>query len=375
MKTLLISQRDPFLDSDRVMPPLGVMSIKGALDIVKAPCEIENDFKFDGRYTDIGMFGVSCMTPEYPSARQLLKYIKETYPESHCVIGGPHTRFYSVDDPWDEVFVGDFVTTEILPYRDPEFLQQYCFPIRGHRATTIMTAKGCPMNCAFCEDAGSEVVLHSPRFIGKQIEQCKEAGFEAIMFFDDIFAMNEKRVRELTEEIRKHKIVYRCFGHAKTMTPKMADMLAESGCIEIGVGVESGSQKILDTINKKTTVEQNKRFVEICNARDIRVKAFMITGLPGEDEKTLQESEQFLQYLTQTGFNDFDMTLFYPYRGTHIRENLDKYDIQLLDKETLGVYKGKDGTSDAIVRTTALTTEELQEAQRHLLTTYKRYVK
>jgi hypothetical protein len=53
------------------------------------------------------------------------------------------------------------------------------------------------------------------------------------MFFDDLFAINLKRVTELTQEIKKHNIKYRCFGHARTMTRQMMELLSDSGCIEI----------------------------------------------------------------------------------------------------------------------------------------------
>lgn len=66
---------------------------------------------------------------------------------------------------------------------------------------------------------------------------------------------------DLFPVITKHDIFYRCFGHARSMDEGMAKMLSESGCIEIGFGAESGSQKILDLIDKKTKVEDNIKFI------------------------------------------------------------------------------------------------------------------
>ena len=368
---LLISMRDPFLDNDRVMPPLGVMSIKGALDKMGTSCKIENDFKFDGRYTDVTEFWVSCMTPEYGYAVELLRHIQSVYPGKKTVIGGPHTTHYPVTENWDHVFIGDFVTSEILPYREPSFINQYEFRVRGKRATTIMTAKGCPMSCGFCEDAGTHVILHSTDFVSRQIYQCRDAGFDSIMFFDDIFALNYNRVKELTNMISPHNITYRCFGHAKTMTHKMAEMLSKSGCVEIGVGFESGSQSILNTINKRTTIDQYKQFLQLMVSFNIKVKAFFILGLPGETQETIHETEKLLQTLkTINPINDFDMTIYYPYRGTHIRDNIHEYDLQICGAEN-GVYKGLGGHSDAIVRTSSLSEKQIQSEQQRLLRSYK----
>lgn len=407
MKVLLVVPRDPYLDNDRVMPPLGVMSLKSYLDSLGVDTQIETDFDKSllRRYGDYTHVGISCVTPQAREAEEILYAMKAAHPETKVVLGGPHAQFYYHDawnHPWDHLVVGDgeeafrailfepwscwktvvepvdadTMNAFPVPYRDPAFLRQYRFPVCGRSATTMVTAKGCPMSCAFCEHSGEPVRLYTPANVERQLQDVVAAGFDAVMFFDDIFTLSMKRVRELAPLVQNAGLAYRCFGHANTMTEAMAKLLADTGCVEIGFGAESGSQKILDAVEKRTTVEKNKEFVRICNEHGIRVKAFLIAGLPGESHETLSETERFLDYLISRGDNDFDMTVYYPYKGTRIRDSIDRgentYDLFLSDGEkTWGFYKGVNGRAEVMVRTSALSAQEIERAQRRFLGTYK----
>ncbi len=418
-KFLLVSLRDPFMDSDRVMPPLGVMALQSYLLSLGIDSTIENNFDLANteKYSEYTHIAISCMTPQKIEAYNILRAIKSMDKSKKVIIGGPHANYYLEDcikEPFDFIVVGDGeyalktivedkanerilnipITEEEmnklpLPYRDPNFLKEYNFTIQGINSSTILTAKGCPMKCAFCEDAGTKVRLYYPDNIDKQISDVRNAGFEGIMFYDDIFAISKKRVNELSNVIGKYNIVYRAFGHAKSMDNEMASMLSNSGCIEMGFGAESGSQKILDIINKKTKVEENIRFVEICNKHNIKVKAFIIVGLPGEDLSSINETKKFLDFLTSNKFinkfgkeitNDFDITIYFPYKGTAIRESIDKnnkdFDIYFTRNpdEMLGFYKGINGAAENVVRTSRLSSEEINKIQKELLDEYKKCV-
>lgn len=418
-KLLLISLHDSFLDSDRVMPPIGIMSLHAYMLSLGIDSTIENDFDIDNikKYYEYTHFAISCMTPQKVEAYKILHAIKSKFKDKIVIIGGPHAKYYIDDcikEPFDYIIVGDGefalkavmedkATERILnipiseeemnrlpvPYREPEFLKQYNFDIQGVSASTILTAKGCPMKCAFCEDAGSKVRLYKPSNIDIQIKDVLGAGFKGVMFFDDIFAISKKRVRDIFPVITKHNIFYRCFGHARSMDEEMAKILSDSGCIEIGFGAESGAQKILNVIDKKTKVEDNIRFIEICNKYKIKVKAFVILGLPGENMSTIKQTRRFLDILMSNRFtnrfgkeitNDFDITIYFPYKGTKIRDYMDKkdnyYDIFFTKDpdEMLGFYKGKGGSAETTVRTSGISAEDISSIQKVLLEEYKNKV-
>lgn len=419
-KLLLISLRDPFLDNDRVMPPLGIMSLHAYLLQGGIDSTIENNFDVDNleKYREFTHFGISCMTPQKKQAYAILNFVKKTFPGKIVIIGGPHATYYPGDcvkQPFDYVVTGDgeialmsivsgaqgldrvldMPVSQVemnkmpLPYREPRFLNQYNFFVQGIRSTTVLTGKGCPMSCSFCEDAKTRVRLYTSENVGRQIVQAKEADYEGIMFFDDIFTVSLKRVFELAGEIAKHNIVYRCFGHAKNMSDDMAKSLAGSGCIETGFGAESGSQKILDIVNKKTTVAQNYEYVEICNRHLIKVKAFIVVGLPGENWKTIEETQRFLDFLTSKRFlnrfgkevsNDFDAVIYFPYKGTLIRDSIDQnkseFDLYFTsDPDSFnGFYKGKDGEAETTIRTSSLSGKDIKNIQTELLLKFKKKV-
>lgn len=418
-KLLLISLHDPFLDSDRVMPPIGIMSLQSYMLSLGFFSTIENDFDLNDieKYSEYTYFAISCMTPQKIEAYNILHSIKSKFKDKIVIIGGPHAKYYLEDcikQPFDYIIIGDgeFALKAVMedkakerilnipineeemnnlpaPYREPNFLKNYNFTIQGINTSTVLTAKGCPMRCAFCEDAGTKVRLYNPLNIDTQIKDVLNAGFKGIMFYDDIFAISKRRVRDLYPVIAKHNVAYRCFGHAKSMDEEMAGILSESGCIEMGFGAESGSQKILDAIDKRTTVEKNIRFIEICNKHKIKVKAFIILGLPGENLTTVKETKRFLDILSSNKFtnrfgkeitNDFDITVYFPYKGTRVRDSMDKkssdYDILFIKDpdEMLGFYKGRGGSAEITVRTSNLSAEDINKIQKDLLGEYKKKV-
>ena len=175
-------------------------------------------------------------------------------------------------------------------------------------------------------------------------------------------------------------MTFRCFGHAKTMGPFLAYILHDAGCVEMGFGAESADQGILDTVNKRTTVEQMHRFVEFVIWAGMRVKAFFILGLPGETEQTARKTVDFIRKY-RTKYPDsfrFDLTVFFPYRGTLIGDKArlgNTFDIRPrqglswseIDSGTYGAYKKKRGTADLVIETNGLSAERIKQIQEETL--------
>jgi len=408
-RVLLVSLRSPFMDSDRVFPPLGTMQLKACLDAAGHDCVLDDapDFSDTDRYRGYDVLGFSVMTPQGREAREAVTSLKAAGVGGQFVIGGPHALHYRdvcEPDPWDYLITGDgeraltaladgdrslprivheVMTEEEMnatprPWRDREWLSKYQWKLDGVPGTTMLTTRGCPMGCRFCEDARTKVRHYAPERIKAEVEDCIAAGFGALMFFDDIFAMLPKRTTELTRLIKPYGLKYRCFAHANTLKENMAAELAASGCTEIGFGCEHASQKMLDTIGKGVKVKDNEDFLQRCARHGIRVKAFFIAGLPGETQETLDELEAFIARHTASGLlYDFDLTVYFPYRGTEFRDRMSKYDLSAegdLDA-ALGFYKGKDGSAEVTLRTAALSGEEISAAKERIYRTHNRRYK
>lgn len=406
MKDLLIVHcRSSFLDNDRVYPPLAGLYLKSYLERelrgvsvdVLDDYDLENPEVFE-KYKHIG---ISIMTPQRDEATKILHTIKEKFPEKKVIAGGPHVRFYLNDilkEPFDylvpmdgeralvnilkgietRIVYDSLSTIEISLAPRPDrssreaigLLMNYNYKLGDRNSTTMMMARGCPNQCTFCEEAGTPVRWSGLDNIIGELDDIKRLGYGGVYIFDDLFAMNTKRVRPIMDAMKERDLIYRCNGHAKYMTPEFAHALADTGCYEIMFGAESGSQKILDNVKKHTTVQQNYDFVKMCKAEGIMVKAFLMLGLPGEDVRSVIETENFIR---DSGIDDFQLAIYYPYKGTLIRSALDRgEDIDLIiENEGLGAYGQKGGSTEATVRTKALSSSDLLYMRNTLVDKYR----
>jgi anaerobic magnesium-protoporphyrin IX monomethyl ester cyclase len=384
MKAAIIVPPSDFLDDDRVFPPLGAYYIKRYVEenSKHTVTIFSNDEMFN--IENFEVIGFSATTPQYSKALYMMNILP---PWITTVIGGPHVHHYSTEkDLWDYVITGDGCKSFLdilngrypeeklddknqLPHRDESF-HRYKYYLDGNPTTVIMTARGCPNGCAFCEDARTNVRLKNPEIVKQEIQECVDLGFSGIMFFDDLFCLNLKRVRELCAVIKPFNIKFRCFAHAMNFTDEMAKMLADAGCVEIGYGAECLDQDILDTINKQTTVKQIYKLVNTAHKYGIRVKAFLMLGLPGETKESARKMEEFVM---TSGVDDFDVSIYYPYKGTYIADHIDDYDLIIEKGYSSGFYKGKLGYAECVVRTPALSASEIKQLREKIYSHNKRF--
>lgn len=388
MKAVIVIPPSDFLDSDKVFPHLGPYYIKRYVE-ENSNHEIIINFNspYDSQFDEVDIIGFSTTTPQYPFAREMAKRF---FNNKITIIGGPHAHHYNLENEniWDYIINADgckpFLNIlngkepgndqdnpDQLPYRDETF-HEYKYFLDGNPTTVIMTARGCPNRCAFCEDASTPIRLKSPAAVKKEIQECVDLGFTGIMFFDDLFCISLKRVKDMYKVIKPFEIKFRCFAHAKNFTDEMAAILADAGCVEIGYGAEHIDQKMLDLLKKGTTVEQIYEIINIAHSYNIKVKAFLMLGLPGENNETAKGVEDFI--LT-SGVDDFDVAIYYPYKGTEIADNIEKYDLFLENGETIGYYKGKGGYSECSVYTSALSTQEIHAWRDRIYSHNKRWKK
>jgi radical SAM superfamily enzyme YgiQ (UPF0313 family) len=376
LKSCIIVPPSLFLDSDKVFPQLGPYYIKRFVE--ERSCHTVDIL--DESIEKLGIYdlvGFSVTTPQYFEAKEILKKLNLPS-EVKTVIGGPHCLNYEVEGfdyvirkdgckPFLSILDGEKPKEENddndqLPHRDGS-LHKYKYYLSGLKTTVVITSRGCPNRCYFCEHAGFPIRLKSPNAVRNEVKECKDLGFEAVMFFDDLFCMSLKRVRDLCEVIKPLKMKFRCFAHAKNFTKEMAKILSESGCVEIGYGAEHADQLTLDLINKKTKVQQNYDIIKIAHKHGIRVKAFLMIGLPGENKENVSKLRNFIE---TSDVDDYDVSVYFPYKGTYIRDHSDKFDIQILNDDSLGYYKGREGRAEVRVRTSALSSEEIGNLQREL---------
>lgn len=143
-----------------------------------------------------------------------------------------------------------------------------------------------------------------------------EFDYDAIIFVDDIFILDRGRVEAICFYLRVLNIKWKCLLRADFIVKygnEFARMMAKSGCAEVGVGIESGSNRILANVNKGETAETMKEGIRMLKAQGIKVKGFIILGLPGENPESLDETDAFLK---EVCLDDVDVRIYQPYPGS-----------------------------------------------------------
>lgn len=324
---------------------------------------------------DFGMWdvvGITSDTPRYPEA---LKVAKEAKKEGCIVImGGYHVSFrdeealssglvdYVVRGEGDEVFPallealdegepedvaglsfrrnGRFVRTQNplppqdldslpLPARDLLPMAKYRTNLRGRPSTSVITSRGCPFNCHFCASSafgGLRWRPRSPSSVADEVEMLyRDYGYRAITFMDDNFTLSTKRVSEFIDELDRRglDIYWYCFSRVDTIVrnPDLVRRMAEAGAVEIFLGLESGSQEVLNSYGKCTTVKQEKEAVEILRSCGIRsYGSFMIGGI----RETRDMVERTIRLADELSLEAVQFSVLTPYPGTRLFEQARK---------------------------------------------------
>ncbi|MCK4401043.1 radical SAM protein [bacterium] len=210
--------------------------------------------------------------------------------------------------------------------------------IRGYqlRATSVMTTRGCPFKCTFCAGSkvfGKKVRYLSPERVLSELEQLViDYKVEGVYFTDDMFLNNEKRAYEILELMIKknlHKRLKWCAqAKVNVITENLLGIMKRAGCVQIEYGFESGSQRVLDKLNKKTTVEQNYRAARMTKQAGIRFLANIIVGTIGETEQDIKESMKFLHAVKP---NHISVYKLIPLPATKVFEELESKKMILRD--------------------------------------------
>ena len=192
----------------------------------------------------------------------------------------------------------------------------------------VVTSRGCHFKCAFCASRffwNQRVTWHNAEKIIFHLDYLRTLGVDSIEFMDDNFVVHPDFERILSH-LKQLGITWTCMGRSDCLTLEKARLMHASGCSFISLGVESGSDRLLKLMEKKTTVETHKRAISILKKADVPVKALMIAGFPGENEEDARQTEEFIR---EQPLDLFHFCSFVPFPGTPVWQNPEKYNATL----------------------------------------------
>ena len=281
-------------------------------------------------------------TPTFKSDMDSLKRVKERFPAIKIIVKGapfltyntnviyehPYISYVIMGEPeltlkeildgvpdseilgicYQENFQG--VKNELRPFN--EDLDSLPFPARhlvdnniyrrpdnGKVQAVIKVSRGCPFHCFFClasPVSGIKVRKRSAENIISEIKECVDKyNIKNFLFWSDIFNIDREWTLDLCRKIIESglKITWSANTRADTMDDEMAELMYKSGCRLVSIGVESGSQEVLNNIGKKITLDNIRNTVKVLKKNKIKIYNYFVLGLPWETEKTAEETIKF----------------------------------------------------------------------------------
>jgi radical SAM superfamily enzyme YgiQ (UPF0313 family) len=226
-------------------------------------------------------------------------------------------------------------TTAAAPYRDGEELDRLPEPawdlvpdfpldfqpnVFNYRATpvaSVVTSRGCPFSCTFCDrsTSGRRGRFHSVDYVVALCRRLERMGVRHILFYDDLFTVNRRRVVELCERFLAEgfRFTWSCNSHPNLLDAAHFRLMRRAGCWQVAYGIESGSQRILDVVKREVRIPRMLETLRQTRAAGIRTKGLLMMAHPTEGEDSLAETVRFLR---TAPLDLVQITKFTPYPGT-----------------------------------------------------------
>jgi radical SAM superfamily enzyme YgiQ (UPF0313 family) len=212
----------------------------------------------------------------------------------------------------------------------PGFPRSYRPPIfhSPHgRAITLMTSRGCPYRCTFCDRGlfGERYRFHSVPYIIEMIGRLRrEYGASHFIFYDDNFTVNKKHLNELCEALLRlpFKITFSCDARADLVDDEMLRLMKRAGAWMISYGIETANEELLALLDKSLSLENAAEAVSLTRAAGIITKGLFMIGVPGETRQTIQRTRDFIR---KVPFDLINLSKFTPYPGCEIYADIRKY--------------------------------------------------
>lgn len=403
MRIQLIHPPHPEAIEDRLDAPLGLLYVASSARAAGHRVHL-SDLAGKPRdawdIVDADVYGITVYGPTVDISAELARMCKRRNPEAKVIAGGAHpTGLVNSGVPlegyipaeFDAVVVGEGemaildvardypnlkpvynrpLEKDLDSYPNPDYSMvdpfSYKRTIAERQSISMLTSRGCPYRCSFCGLPAHhrKVKYRSPEAVVAEVKGIIDRyGIRSFNFQDDTFLVHKRRVKELLDLLKPLKISFRCHGRAGLDTQDDYHRLKEAGCELIAWGIESGSQKLLELMNKDVTVEQNEAVIGWAKNAGILDRAFFIIGFPGETWETIEETKRFIE---RADPSQFIASTFQPYPGTDVWTNPEKYGVTRIERDFANfVQIDESGSGKCNVETRWLDRHEFVRLEQH----------
>jgi radical SAM superfamily enzyme YgiQ (UPF0313 family) len=307
---------------------------------------------------------IYCYTAFSPLFRIIVEIkdlLRNLYPEALHIIGGPHIDlFYEQVTGFNAMAAGEGeknivhivkdifygALKDIYKNTEPIDINEYPYPLRKYqpvsavvdtgffyedgllRASNVLFSRGCPFRCHFCANLNLGPTRYRlPRLVEEEIAYLKrEYAVQALLLRDDnAIPINRKIAKPFLEALLHSNVKWRGQARANGIPEDMVALAAESGCLDLALGIESACPEVLDIVNKKIDLEETKRFIKILKKYKIGVKLLLVLGLPGEPQDIVS---RMVNFIDETNPNVVGLALFCPFPGSAITTNYKDFGIK-----------------------------------------------
>lgn len=194
-----------------------------------------------------------------------------------------------------------------------------------HKSTlSVSTQRGCPYTCRWCSTAvyGQSYRRRSPEMVVDELEYLlKTYSPDLFWFVDDVFTVSHKWLNAFHDELKNREltIAFECITRADRLNPEVISILKSAGCFRVWIGAESGSQRIIDAMDRRVDVVQVQDMIIEARRQGIETGTFIMLGYPGETETDIYET---IHHLQRANPDLFTITVAYPIKGTGLYEEV-----------------------------------------------------
>jgi anaerobic magnesium-protoporphyrin IX monomethyl ester cyclase len=361
---VLVQLPNPALATPTMYQPLGILYLIAVARKKGYNVTMVDLRSGDKPLPDADFYGFSCTTPEVTEAKKLARKVSGI-----TIVGGAHPSLLPDDCMFDFDYVvvgeGERLLLDILslklkpgihiadrilnlnhlpfPAWKKDLFTDTLFPGerygKGEKAATLIASRGCPFSCSFCGNTFTvPVVYRSVKNIIDEVKYLKSFGVRHFRFEDDNFTLHPQ-FDELCLELHDLDVRFKCHTRSDLLTHDAAALLKHAGCEEFGLGVESADNRVLRLNHKKETVEDHARAVGILKKHGIRAKTYLMAGLPGETDETIELNKQFMRKVKP---DKWTLSTFTPYPGCDVYNHPHNYGVEVVDWDWSGWWNFAD---------------------------------